>query len=277
MREIPPAWISRELTIREITIIGKVITKDPIRVGAGREVKLEAMADLGVLRVKFRGMDLPVIPGSSWKGVFRSSVERLAKSRPHLFGKPEICMGIAKQNCMDRRILHGKKLLEIVQDHQKRGTQEDILQIKRLVWDNLCAACKIFGAPSYISSVYFYDSLPVDPKSNELLNYSLGIKPGIAIDRRTGAAARRALYQVEYLEPGSEFSFGLVIHNVPNYLLSLIAATIVEINEGRVRIGGFKTRGFGRVKFRDISVSTRGLDGLLEEDEVDGSRQGFSM
>ncbi|MEM1674833.1 MAG: hypothetical protein QXI56_08195 [Candidatus Bathyarchaeia archaeon] len=50
---------------------GYIVNVEPLRVGAGREPLLEALADLVVLRIRYGGVDLPCILRLSLKGVFR--------------------------------------------------------------------------------------------------------------------------------------------------------------------------------------------------------------
>ncbi|RLI75665.1 CRISPR-associated RAMP protein, partial [Archaeoglobales archaeon] len=93
-----------------------------------------------------------------------------------------------------------------------------------------------------------------------------------AIDRRTGAVYRGALYQVEFVEPGARFRFFIRATNLPNYSIGLLAKILRMINEGWVRLGGFKTRGFGKVKVENLSLKVRGeIDGynLKAIDEFD--------
>jgi len=118
----------------------------------------------------------------------------------------------------------------------------------------ICLLDLIFGGPSILSHVRFGDSLPLNEAR-------LGYRTMVAIDRRTGTARRGALFSVEYVEPGAEFGFRLVATNLPNYALGLLAEVLRDINDGVVRIGGLKSRGFGRVEFRELRVRIRDYGG----------------
>ncbi len=238
-------WISNELLIRTVTFSGLIEAKEPLRIGSGKTESLTSTSDLPVLKFRIGDLEVPVIPGSSWKGIFRSRLESYLRTH----GK-KVCGGPGN-TCMDRRELKDKieYLLRKPNEENRRAAIE-------ILSKELCMACKIFGSPSYISKVYFSDSYPI--KEEGIYYFSLGRKPGIAIDRRTGAVRRGALYDVEFVEPGSKFTFNLTARNLPNYALGLLAKIIVDLNNGVLRIGGFKTRGFGRISFIKVDHSISG-------------------
>ena len=242
-----PYWISNEILIRTFTLRGRIKVEEPLRIGAGRAETLTSITDLPVLRVRLGSEEVPVIPGSSWKGIFRSRVESYLKT----VGK-DVCGGPG-DTCMDRR-----DLKERVEQLQRHPSRENMMKLVRLLNEELCMACKIFGAPSYMSKVYLSDSYPVRDGS---YSFSIGRKPGIAIDRRTGAVKRGALYNVEFVEPGSVFSFQLTANNLPNYSLGLLAKVVLDLNNGLLRVGGFKTRGFGRVSLMNLRHEVTGAVG----------------
>jgi len=68
---------------------------------------------------------------------------------------------------------------------------------------------------------------------------------------------RGALYTVEFVEPGARFRFLITSRNLPNYALGLVGTIIRMINSGEVKIGGFKTRGFGAVKIDKLSLKVK--------------------
>ena len=82
------------------------------------------------------------------------------------------------------------------------------------------------------------------------------------------------------MEPGTAFSFELRALNLPNYALGLIAKALRMIHEGWARVGGFKSRGFGRVHFEDLvfrswdaegkGLVMRAIDAVDEEVDLTG-------
>ncbi|MCX8169869.1 MAG: RAMP superfamily CRISPR-associated protein, partial [Candidatus Methanomethyliaceae archaeon] len=73
-----------------------------------------------------------------------------------------------------------------------------------------------------------------------------------------------ALYTTEYIEPGAKFRFSITCRNLPNYALGLLALVIERINDGYIKIGGFKSRGFGAVKIEELKFKNREAESSLK-------------
>ncbi|MEM1520650.1 MAG: CRISPR-associated RAMP protein Csx7 [Thermoproteota archaeon] len=247
-----PPWVSHSVLLRQARISCRLRTLEPLRVGMGRVDTPDATTDMPVIRIKMlrEGLDIPYIPGSSMKGIFRSAAESIAKSQGI---KPDPCSGLSKNSCMDLKRFEGRRLSELVEEHLKSNQLQEAIKIFA---DSACLLCKVFGAPSYKSKVFFEDAYPVNA-NGRLTDVPTGIKMGIAIDRSTGAVAAGALYRIEYIEPGALFSFSLNATNLPNYAVGLLAEVFTLLDEGMIRVGGFKSRGFGRMKIEDLSMSIK--------------------
>ena len=239
-------WVLHNLLLRELTIRADVELLEPLRVGIGRAVTLTSPTDLPVVRTIHEGRVVPTIPGSSWKGVFRSTAYKLAPLRR--VGH-KVCTGLAGGGeaapCFGRPVEGKKRLGQLVDEYERDGRFEEAAEV---IAKNACILCKVFGSVGYASHVFFADSIPREGR------YRLGYRTMVSIDRRTGTAAKRRFFTPEYVEPGSVFCFELRAVNLPNYAVGLLADVIFEINAGRVKVGGFKSRGFGRVRFTDLRV-----------------------
>ena len=257
-------WSTHSVIRREAVFEGYLVAESPLRIGVGREPPLGSAVDLAVLRIKLDGKLVPYIPGSSLKGVFRSTAVQLANQKGLT-----VCSGLSKQTCMDHNFDRILTLLEKIQEEMKNGNVANAI---RLFHERACLLCKVFGAPSFTGHVEFADAYPINDKG-EVLDVSTGVRTGIAINRRTGAVYHRALYQVEYVEPGARFKLSIRATNLPNYALGLLARVLKMLNEGWLRIGGFKTRGFGEVRVESPSLAVRGATvkgaKLLALDELD--------
>ena len=244
-------WSSHALLLREVMLEGYLVNEAPLRIGVGREAPLGSAVDLAVIRIKLGEKTVPYIPGSSLKGVFRSAAVQFAKLKGL-----NVCSGLSRETCMDleRQELGGETLHERIQSLLREGHN---LEAIKLFHEKACLLCKVFGAPSFTGHVEFTDAYPIDERDKPL-DVLIGVRTGIAINRRTGAVHRGALYQVEYVEPGTRFKFSLRTTNLPNYALGLLAKTLKMLNEGWVKIGGFKTRGFGEVRVEALSFAARG-------------------
>jgi CRISPR-associated RAMP protein (TIGR02581 family) len=247
-------WIGHHIVKRVVVVHGVVENTEPLRIGSGKGIALDSPTDLEVLKVYNVKSDrfIPVVPGSSWKGVFRSSAVAVSRS----LGLVNVCDGVPKA-------IH----LHVEEEHINEWKRLSIDEKIRRVIDGeigLCLLCLIFGSIALHSHVTFYDSVPVG-------EYRLGYRTGIAIDRRTGAARRGALYTVEYVEPGARFSFRFEAINLPNYAVGLLAQVIMDIDSGFVKVGGLKSRGFGAVKFLDLKVGVhdRKSGGYVEKGVIE--------
>jgi CRISPR/Cas system CSM-associated protein Csm3 (group 7 of RAMP superfamily) len=163
----------------------------------------------------------------------------------------------------------GKTLLDKIQEEIRNRNYRRAIQ---LFHEKACLLCKVFGAPSFTGHSEFNDSYPINEKG-DVQDAPVGVRTGIAINRRTGAVHMGALYQVEYVEPGARFRFSIRTTNLPNYALGLLAKILRMVNEGWVRVGGFKTRGFGELRVEGLRFAASGAtvqgSKLLAVDEKD--------
>ncbi len=244
------SWSSHSVILRETVLKGYLIAQSPLRIGAGTESPLGSAVDLAVLRINLDGKWVPYIPGGSLKGVFRSTAVQLAKDKD-----PKVCSGLSKQTCMDRKDSEfDEPLLKKIQKEMSGGNVGEAL---RSFHEKTCLLCKVFGAPSFAGHAEFNDAYPVN-ENGDVQDILTWIRTGIAINRRTGAVHGSQLYQVEYVESGARFRFSIRTTNLPNYALGLLAKVLRMLNDGWVRIGGFKTRGFGEVKVEGLRFTTSG-------------------
>ena len=228
-------WFGHDVLLRELVVEAVVENVEPLRVGAGKAAAMFEPVDLVVLKVRDKsGREVPVVPGSSWKGAFRANSVRHARG-----AGLAVCDGVP-----DATHLKGNEFYEL---ERERAGRSKMLSAILDGWVKLCLTCAIYGAPSFLSHVFLGDSTPKD-------TFSLGTRTMVAIDRRSGAAARRALFTVEYIEPGTRFSFYMRASNLPNYALGLLAENLLDLDRGVLRVGGLKSRGFGKVEFRELKI-----------------------
>jgi len=247
-------WTSSSILLREFNINGYIVNVEPLHIGAGKEPPLGSLVDLAVLRIKYMGIDLPYIPGSSLKGVFRSTATTIVRSKGM-----KACSGLSKETCMELEDVVTERvkgeLGEVIRSYLRENKSKEAME---LFFKNACILCKIFGAPSYTGKVTFSDAYPID-ENGKPFPFSFDIKTGIAIDRKTGAVYSGALYTLEYVKPGVSFKFSIHCTNLPNYALGLLATVMSMIQTGDVKIGGFKTRGLGGIRFEKLFIRARDL------------------
>ena len=241
-------WTSHSTLLRNTEIEGFLVNIEPIHVGTGKEPPLGATVDQAFIRISYKEHDSPYIPGSSLKGLFRSYATAIAKNKGM-----DACSGLAKQTCMDIKSPRNPDFGEISLGSfiEKELREGNTIKAMEEFYESACLMCKVFGSPSYAGRVFFEDAYPID-REGKIIPFRFGARTGIAIDRRTGAVMGHALYTVEYVEPGARFKMRIKCANIPNYALGILAMVLRMIDRGEIKIGGFKSRGFGSVRIEDL-------------------------
>lgn len=224
----------------KVTLCGEIECKTGLRVGGAREA-LE-IGGLENIVIRDPVTYYPYIPGSSIKGKMRSLLEK-AKSKP-----------ITKA---------GEERIHVC---------ENVEQFKR------CEVCRVFGVPAgkglegciTLTRLYVRDSTLTEDSVRELEELETEVpyaevKWENVINRLTSEAMPR---QVERVPAGVKFSFEMV-YNIfeeedVDYLRYVFEAMrLVEDDY----LGGYGSRGYGRVKFVNISVAFNDVVKVYEEGE----------
>lgn len=236
-------FIRKDIIKRQTVIEGILELQSPLRIGVGKSGGMDPASIARDTVLKDTG-GTPIIPGSSWKGVFRSEGERILR-RKNLI----VCSGVGKDYCLNNFRKY---------DDFQRNLTRDIDEAIRIFWNYTCLNCKLFGSMSVIGAVKFLDSKAIE--------FKLGTRTMIAISRTEGAVARGALVQVEFVEPGSKFTFKIMGNNLPNYAIGYLLTIMKNIHDGFVQIGGHKSRGFGFIRFVNLRFSDKGEKKIGDED-----------
>lgn len=161
------------------------------------------------------------IPGSSLRGVMRSTVERLMHAvRPdaNIFC---VSLETAKPECNS----------SFDAEELDRTPREDL---------HFCPMCRFFGSTSIASRLKVGDAVQIGKAKEPVL------RDGVGIDRDTETAADQIKFDFEVLEPGPAFQFKLQVENVGDSDKALLLMMLVELKRG-VDVGGKRSRGLGRV------------------------------
>lgn len=226
----------------KIRVTGRLFFETAFHIGSGREGELAT--DMGVL---LEPDGRPILPGSTLKGNFRATAERLAG-----YLGLSACLldsNLSGENCVSdekirKKIIEkntGKTNYEEFKDLENE--QEKIDWLKR----NTCDICRLFGSPLQASRIFFSDG--------ELLRWSRGlqVRDGVCIDRDSETARHGAKYDFEVVPRGAEFFITLEIENPEKKELALIGAVLGEWDNG-FRLGGFTSRGIGKVRLLDKKI-----------------------
>ena len=211
-----------------LSLKGEVETLTAIRIGAGRSTS-PVGTDLPVVR---DAANFPYIPGSSFKGVFRSYVESIL--RGFVEDRRVVCNPTNEnEQCITAR--------EMESIREKRDDQ--------LILENTCWVCQLFGSLWYASKLQIRD-----------LHVQQGFwfnqyqrRDGVAIDRDTETAADRKLYDFEVVPAGVPFNFQAIVDNAEDWQLGMLYLGLSAFENGELTIGGGSSRGLGAI---ELSLSS---------------------
>ncbi len=212
---------------------GMVITRTALHIGSGGSIDVTE-PDGPVVRDVY---GYPYIPGSSFRGVLRSTIETFLQSIAQASGNWSVGDIFDKEYVEDitrdrDQILKNYRLGHIT----KREMAEKI-------YSKVCTVGTIFGSHFYASRVKIKDMQLLNPEE-----ITLDVRNGVSIDRDKETARNKALYTFECVPAGARFEFELVFDNPDDWEIGLILAGLEQFNEGYVQLGGKTSRGLGRVQ-----------------------------
>ncbi len=172
----------------------------------------------------------PYLPGSTLKGAFRGTVERVI---PSLNVADLRSCGLSGANRVDCISVSGDRQAQFA----SLTGDERIVYLR----DHLCTTCALFGSPVVAGRVRFADlTLP------EGWTDRGEIRDGVAIDRDTDRAIERRRYDIEVLPAGTPFFCTLHAEGLTETDLGILAIGLLELAHGGMVLGGGKSHGFGR-------------------------------
>ncbi|MCA1592681.1 MAG: CRISPR-associated RAMP protein [Acidobacteria bacterium] len=211
-----------------VTFSGTLTTLTAMRIGAGRATGVTG-TDLPVVRDV---LGCPYIPGSSFKGALRSQVESIMRTLS------------ARGACdpLSDPCVSADQMKKWQQERRADGISDK--QLAGRVYDASCDVCRVFGSNWLASKVSLRD-LRVK-KGIWFDQYQ--IRNGVAIDRDTGTAAEKKLYDFEVVPAATEFECEIVVENASDPELGLLALALRPFERGEGTLGGARSRGLGVVK-----------------------------
>ncbi|NNJ12847.1 CRISPR-associated RAMP protein [Chloroflexales bacterium ZM16-3] len=169
----------------------------------------------------------PFIPGSSIKGAFRSTVEKLAVT-------------IGLPNMEIDAIDLGSDWMKgfIKRRREKEWTEEQTIERVSAEWP---ATAHLFGTLFTASKASFSDAYLVDETEGLVQR-----RDGVAIDRDSERAMDRLKYDYEVVPPTVRFRFELLLENPGPMDLGLTCLGLSELRSGFFSLGGKRSSGLGR-------------------------------
>ena len=208
------------------------------------KLELKSAMHIGGGNINLRGTDSPVvltpegepfIPGSSFKGVFRSTVEKLIGAIPN----QTTCSLLEENDCPTAS-------QDDFNNRRRNGNWPEA-KLAKILDKELCHTCKLFGSPFSASKIFFSD-LYVDEWAE-----ATQVRDGVAIDRDSERAVDRLKYDYEVVSVGSTFKMEIVLEGPSDTDLCLACVGLNEFASGMGGIGGMRSRGLGNCQVIEIT------------------------
>lgn len=226
--------------INRYILRGIVVAEKPIHIGKGQEGFNPTEVDSPVLKDS-NGM--PLIPGSSLKGVLRSTVERILQN--DCFGEYRSCL-IVNSPCVSTEKI--KKMKEDLK-RQCKDEEEYFKKLAEAIYKESCDVCRIFGSNNIAAKLQIKD-----------LNYVgegkvvYEVRDGVGIDRETGTAFDRAKYDFEIVPAGCRFELEIIADNLEEKEEEIFKLCVNLLKNGDISVGGKVSRGLGSIRLIDEKI-----------------------
>ncbi|MBX3002050.1 MAG: CRISPR-associated RAMP protein [Caldilineaceae bacterium] len=222
----------------------------------------------------------PFIPGSSFKGALRSTVERTIAG---VAGVPFRTCQLAdgpNSDCLTTNRTWQRKYTELQEAMSGVNFDEQKLVDFLNSSQGLCDTCRLFGSPFNQSRLLVKD-LAWRPGKERIEEKRGEIRHGVGIDRDTQTARDQFKFDFEVLPSKLCFDVDLVLERPSDLDLALLAVGLQEMIHGFVPLGGIRSRGLGQCKLhleqvqrvnltdkKSLLAWLRGKDGGTPDKEV---------
>lgn len=242
---------------------GKLVMQTALHIGGGR-ISLSSSDNPVVLTPDQK----PFIPGSSFKGALRSTVEKIAPSLPATarlwscglqeFSEEELEKEKQERTCSTSR----QREIAL----ERRDHPENAPAILKRALNGLCDTCRLFGSPFASARLNVNDLYMPKEEWSGIIQ----IRDGVAIDRDSEKARDRLKYDFEVVPASATFDLEIVLENATWQDLQLICVGLSEFIHGFGVIGGKRSRGLGISRLENLQVFA--LE-LTVEDEAERKRR----
>ena len=186
------------------------------------------------------GKETYYFPGSSLKGVLRSHFERIART----LHEGSVCLPYFDPK-------KAKDIpLPVDSDSERKAavgcgfrTTSGPLDTTAAVYNESCAACRLFGSLRFGGRFSIGDAYPVLGKPAPQKSH----RNGVGIDRFTGGTVKGVLFDLVVLEGGT-FETHLRIANFELWQLAALNFLLIDLQDEIISIGSGRSRGLGRVR-----------------------------
>jgi CRISPR-associated RAMP protein (TIGR02581 family) len=245
---------NRYLLSNRYLLQGRLVLQTALHIGGGRAT-LSSSDSPVVLTPE----EIPFIPGSSFKGSLRSTVEKFVPAlTTEMFSCALIELNKEEiQEARDRheRICSTARQKEIAQARRENpGEVEAILAQAR---ENLCHTCQLFGSPFAAARIAVNDLYMPEGAWDGALQ----VRDGVAIDRDSEKAKDRLKYDFEVVPASATFDLEITLENATRQDLQLLSIGLSEFVHGFTPLGGKRSRGLGACRLEKLQVFSLELTG----------------
>jgi CRISPR-associated RAMP protein (TIGR02581 family) len=246
---------------------GQLVMRTALHIGGGK-VTLSSSDSPVVLTPEQK----PYIPGSSFKGALRSTVEKIVPGLPGLSTCALIDLSddeIKQSGSKRQTICPTVRQSDIAR--RRRDEPERAAEIQKETIEELCDTCLLFGSPYAAARLNVNDLYMPQEEWSGVLQ----IRDGVAIDRDTEKARDRLKYDFEVVPASATFDLQIVLENATKKDLQLICVGLSEFVHGFGVIGGKRSRGLGVAELQKLQVAALELDVEgVDENEVSADERG---
>lgn len=220
---------------------GHLVFNSAHRIGAERSLAVD-LPDLPVLRT---AGGQPYIPGSSFKGAWRSYTEAILRAwqeQPDIQEKNLACLVIGKPARRPQPDPEQGRCLtqDEVAKHKREIKQPT--ELDNLLREKSCFACRVFGN-SWLASKVLVKDFYLNEQRTPI--WQAEVRDGVAIDRDALRAADGQKYQFEAIASGVVFDVEIIIENASPEELGLVMLGLEAFARGDILLGGARSRGLG--------------------------------
>jgi CRISPR-associated RAMP protein (TIGR02581 family) len=249
---------------------GSLVMSTALHIGGGK-VTLSSSDSPVVLTPEQK----PYIPGSSFKGALRSTVEKIVPGLPGFSSCALIDLSNDEIKSLEGDREAMKKYCPTIRQsdvaRRRRDEPDKAAEIQKETIEELCDTCLLFGSPFTAARLNVNDLyMPKEEWSGVLQ-----IRDGVAIDRDSEKARDRLKYDFEVVPASAMFDLEIVLENATKRDVQLLCVGLSEFVHGFGVIGGKRSRGLGVAELTKLQVSALELfhEGVEEKEVIEEERK----
>lgn len=269
-RQVDSQVWNRYVLRNRYVLTGKLVMRTALHIGGGK-VTLSNSDSPVVLTPEQE----PYIPGSSFKGALRSTVEKIVPSLPGFSSCALIELSKDEIKVLEGNREAMKKICPTIRQsdvaRRRRDEPDKAAEIQQETIEELCDTCLLFGSPYAAARLNVNDLyMPYEEWSGVLQ-----IRDGVAIDRDTEKAKDRLKYDFEVVPASATFDLEIVLENATKKDVQLLCVGLSEFVHGFGVIGGKRSRGLGVAELAKLHVSVLELfhEGVEEKEVSEEERK----